>query len=321
MKDQLNHKKAPNPYVRSNSIGFEFINIDICICTFQRNEMLKKLLTAINQCLFNNFLIRVIVVDNDKNGSAKTVVNEYAKLVPFPVVYDIEPIQNISLARNKALSLSRAPLIAIIDDDSIPSEKWLIYLAQTMENFKADIVFGPVIRLFPGTKKKWLKNSPMFETQTRLTGTIVQSGSTNNVMIRSASLKDLSTLFNPSFGTTGGGDVELFFRLFRLGKRFVWCDEAIVYETVLPHRLRLSWLIKRSFRYGQGVKRIFVASYTKKQKQRWIVKCFAKFIVITLSSPVLLIISPPRFLWAVSRISNYSGQLFANIYFHEYRNK
>jgi succinoglycan biosynthesis protein ExoM len=40
------------------------------------------------------------------------------------------------------------------------------------------------------------------------------------------------------------------------GARFVWCDEALVWEIVPPERHRLAWLSQRAFRGGVGFTRL-----------------------------------------------------------------
>ena len=75
--------------------------ISICICTFRRPMMLEQLLNFIQQDLESPGHTEVIVVDNDKNESARGIVEKHSR-GPLPVRFFVEPEQNISLARNRA---------------------------------------------------------------------------------------------------------------------------------------------------------------------------------------------------------------------------
>jgi hypothetical protein len=51
-------------------------------------------------------------------------------------------------------------------------------------------------------------------------------------------------------GRTGGGDVAFFKKSMERGHSFIWCNEAVVYETVLPDRQNKSYYLKRAFTRG-----------------------------------------------------------------------
>ncbi len=63
-------------------------------------------------------------------------------------------------------------------------------------------------------------------------------------------MRDGELWFDPAYGRTGGEDGDFFRRQSRLGRGFVWCDEAVVYEIVPPDRWRLSFHLKKSLRIG-----------------------------------------------------------------------
>ena len=61
---------------------------------------------------------------------------------------------------------------------------------------------------------------------------------------------DGGELFDPGYGKTGGEDVDFFRRMLGRGYRFVWCQEAAVFESVPPHRLTRSYLLRRALLRG-----------------------------------------------------------------------
>lgn len=59
-----------------------------------------------------------------------------------------------------------------------------------------------------------------------------------------------SLCFDPAFGLTGGEDVDFFGKQISVGRVFVWCNEAEVYETVPPERWRIAFHMEKFFRIG-----------------------------------------------------------------------
>jgi succinoglycan biosynthesis protein ExoM len=89
------------------------------------------------------------------------------------------------------------------------------------------------------------------------TGTVV-SGSglrLGNVLLQSSLLSSLEAPFDPGTEATPASDIDVLGRLVRGGARLVWCDEAIVRETVDGSRLSLRWLLQRALRDGQEAAR------------------------------------------------------------------
>ena len=52
------------------------------------------------------------------------------------------------------------------------------------------------------------------------------------------------------YGRSGGGDAVFFKRMIQKGKRFVWCDEACVFEAVPPERQTRAYYVRRAFTRG-----------------------------------------------------------------------
>src|SRR5208282_1002266 len=101
--------RQPHPRaVMSSTAGQGLMNISLCIATCHRSDRLHALL---GDLITQQFPVHeIIVVDNDADGSARLVVERYARdNPPCPIHYAIEPIRSIALARNRAVALSRGP--------------------------------------------------------------------------------------------------------------------------------------------------------------------------------------------------------------------
>lgn len=261
--------------------------IDICIGTYQRPEMLKELLQSLEvQTSIENHDVRLIIVDNDPQKSAYPIVKSHQTSSSFKIEYDVEPEKGISFVRNRAIRNVRANYFAFIDDDETADENWLATIYKTLIDQQADIVFGPVVSLFPDDAPSWAKNNPCFKTKQKGTGTLLKTGATNNVLIYTAALGTPPQEFDPSFALTGGSDTEYFYRLFLAGKKLIFCDEAIVYEKVPLNRITEKWILLRSFRKGQCYSRIFIQKYSKYRKLLWIFSMFFQIFSYLILMPV-----------------------------------
>lgn len=231
-------------------------SIDVCICTYKRPELLARLLKSVlEQDTHDLFDFSIVVVDNDARGSAEQVVRACANRDKV-VVYDIEPEQNISLARNRALSNATGEFIAVIDDDEEALPLWLYHLFATSVTCQADVVFGPVLRYFQDEPPGYVVQSGAFVFPDPPTGSLEGYTWAGNALIRRSVLPNMVAPFDPKFGRTGGGDSNLYVDLRRRGHRLVWCSEARVREFVPPERANWRWILQRDFRVGNNTDRI-----------------------------------------------------------------
>ena len=229
-------------------------HICVCICTYKRPDLLRILLSKLEeQETESQFDYSIVIVDNDKSESARETVESYARQSKISISYFVEAEQNIALARNKAAENARGDFIAFIDDDEYPSDTWLITLYTAFNNYKpSGGVLGPVIPYFPEGTPQWLIKSEICERPNHPTGTILNwdMTRTGNVLLLGRIFGEKRLLFNPKRGRTGGEDKELFKALMEQGYSFIWCREAEVYETIYPERSKLSYYLHLNLMNG-----------------------------------------------------------------------
>jgi hypothetical protein len=99
---------------------------------------------------------------------------------------------------------------------------------------------------------EWLVRSKICERASYKTGTTLHWGQTRtgNALLKKDMLEDGNNIFNPELGRTGGEDMDFFRRMMDAGRSFVWCNEAAVFETVLPLRWQKSYYIKKYLQMG-----------------------------------------------------------------------
>jgi succinoglycan biosynthesis protein ExoM len=229
-------------------------NISVCICTYKRPELLRRLLTKLEELRTEDlFRYSVVVVDNDRAESARETAESCKRRLKISVSYHVEPEQNIALARNRAVENARGDFIAFIDDDEFPDEEWLLNLYKAFHEFRANVVLGPVKPYFETEPPEWIIRGRLCERESFPTGTIIRDGKhmrTGNALLGRELFVDNESLFNPLFGKTGGEDGDFFRRMLQKGNLFVWCNEACVNEIVPPERFRRSYFLKRALLQG-----------------------------------------------------------------------
>jgi len=224
--------------------------VAICVPTFRRPQGLRKLLQSLAEISvegLGNVRPRLVVVDNDVDGSAGSVVAEWHGR--WPLDYVVEPRRGEPYARNLAVDrASDAELIAFIDDDEWADSEWLAELVKTQRESCADIVLGPVIPRFAVPPSSWLERGGYFGPLQFPPNSRLHFAYGGNVLVRASVFQDLR--FSERYVKLGGVDTHLFMRAHLAGRTIVWSPGARVFESIPPERMRLGWLVRREFRRG-----------------------------------------------------------------------
>jgi glycosyltransferase involved in cell wall biosynthesis len=226
--------------------------VAICIASYKRPEGLQRLLEGINHLTISSseLNLEVIVVDNDANASARKVCEKITPNFKWSLRYYVEVKRGISYVRNKAIDCvsEDAEFIAFIDDDEVPQPSWLEELLSAQKIYNADVVAGPVVPYFAQEVPQWIVKGRFFEYPRYPTGHILKVAFTGNVIVRSSIFKNFKQAFDDRFAITGGEDSHLFMRLYRMGYKMVWADNAIAYEWVPNTRTNMRWILLRGYR-------------------------------------------------------------------------
>jgi succinoglycan biosynthesis protein ExoM len=284
----------------------EMTHISVCVCTFKRPQLLSRLLHELaRQDTGGRFTYSMVVVDNDHLRSAEAVVSDFAKDTPISAVYCVEPQQNIARARNKAVENAEGDFIAFIDDDEFPTKHWLLTLFNACERYRVDGVLGPVKPHFDEKAPKWVVTGKFYDRPTYPTGFVIdwKKGRTGNVLLKSQLFAAEDQPFKPEFVT--GEDQDFFRRMIETGRAFIWCDEAVAYETVPPIRWKRTFMLRRALLRGKT--RMLYPTFGVLD----IAKSIIALPVYTVALPFALVLGHHRFMALLVKLFDHVGKLLA----------
>ncbi|TCC58242.1 glycosyltransferase [Kribbella pittospori] len=232
-------------------------SVAIAVITFRRPALLHALLTSLQAQELPaefDYGIRIVVVDNDADGSAARVLEEFGEGTPYPIESVVEAEPGIPFARERSVELCwNDDALIFVDDDEVAPPGWLASLLRAWEATGADVVTGPVKGNLPDGAPPWNKYSDVHDSTGRhATGEDLRKAYTNNTLVSRRVYHTVTPGFHPAFRYTGSSDLHFFLRVHRAGFRIVWCEEAVIFEDVPAGRTTLSWLVRRAFRSGSG---------------------------------------------------------------------
>ncbi len=271
--------------------------------------MLERLLGEIaRQETADAFTFSVVVTDNDSTGSARGAVDEFQTEGTLTVVYTLEPERNIAVARNTAIAHSSGDFVVFIDDDEFPTPGWLLNLFRTFEAHQVAGVLGPVKPHFDEEPPRWLIKGGFYQRPAHPTGFVMpwHECRTGNVLLRRELLDLSEPVFRREFGA-GGEDQDFFRRMTEKGHRFVWCNEAVVYEVVPPVRWSRRFMIHRALLRGRNTLR------HPKHRARNLFKSGVAVPAYGLALPVLFLAGHHHFMKYLVKLADHVGRLLASV--------
>lgn len=293
--------------------------ISICICTYKRPEGLRQALHSLaNITIPSGCNVEILVIDNEMAGSAEAVVDDLLRTRPaLNLRYIQESAPGVSHARNRCLTSAAGEFMAFIDDDEFVQPEWLVELLRCMVSTHADAVFGPVIPHFEVPPTAWLVASGVNDRLRFPTGTELpwREARTGNVMLRRSMIEG-GRRFSTDFARTGGED-SLFFALAKQhGRKLVWCDEAVVHESVPVQRMDRSWVLQRAFMGGRTYVRL-----EARLGHRWPYPYFAlrglvSALVSVVTMATLYVRRDDRHVRHLCRLYGHLGKIAARFYSH-----
>lgn len=294
------------PRLTPDATASETKHISVCVCTYKRPYLLRRLLEElVGQDTNGLFTYSIVVADNDHLQSAKALVLDVKTISTIPITYCVEPRQNIALTRNKAIENAHGDFVAFIDDDEFPTKRWLLSLFKACKEYQADGALGPVKRHFDEDPPKWVVKGNFYERPTYPTGFVIdwRKGRTNNVLLKSRIFAAGAQAFRPEFRS--GEDQDFFRRMIEKGHVFIWCNEALAYEVVPPIRWKRTFMLRRALL--QGTVSVLCPTFGALD----IAKSVIAIPTYTAALPFALVLGHHKFMTLLVKLSDHLGKFLA----------
>ncbi|MBU5689296.1 MAG: glycosyltransferase family 2 protein, partial [Candidatus Aenigmarchaeota archaeon] len=122
--------------------------VSVVIPTYNRKEMLIRLIKSIKKSTYKNLEI-IVVDDASTDGTYEEIKRK------FPDVKIVRNEKNLLLAasRNIGIKNSKGKYIFLIDDDNVVDKNCIYELVKSMENDKNIGIVGPIMYYYSDPKR------------------------------------------------------------------------------------------------------------------------------------------------------------------------
>lgn len=251
-------------------------SVVIACCTYKRPEKLNRLLKSLCNINFPYVPTKILIVDNDKEQSAKNIVEKFQDILN--IQYVVEEEKGLSNVRNRAIKEAKqlnATHLAFIDDDEIADVNWLVNHIEFYEKFDGIYISsGPTYKKFENNKPDYIVNNRIFKVSSRkILGTLKKTCASGNVFFP----LNHEIYFSKDFNFSGGEDTDFFSRMNNAGFKIGWNINAVNYEIVSDERANLKWILKRA--YNNGIIKGFMKIKHKNLIKRFLYLFEISFII------------------------------------------
>lgn len=233
--------------------------IVLCICTYDRYDLLPKAIESATKQTLPVDQFDILVIDNSPDHNrAEAFGKRFASIENL--TYFIERTPGLANARNVAVAMTRAPLIAYMDDDAVASPAWLQEILNAFKIFggTAMIVGGRVDPIWSAPRPSWVHESMLgnlsvinWGGEARVAAPKEWVAGTNIAFRTSAVLENGG--FARNLGRIGSGssllsneEIQLVEKICASGGVTIYAPEAKVDHLVDASRLTRTWFRKRS---------------------------------------------------------------------------
>jgi glycosyltransferase involved in cell wall biosynthesis len=240
------------------------MTIDLVIPTHNRAELLSRLLSSIRSARVpDGVSVRTIVVDNNSKDATRAIVQQLRTAWPGTLEYQFEPVQSKSVALNRGLSIVRADIVGMLDDDEEIHPEWVAVVARTFADASVDFISGPYLPRWGAPAPIWLpRGFPAVIGWMEAGNRTLEYGRDydgvmmgGNAVVRTAAGLSVGW-YDTSLGRVGTRagsgceDVDFFERLLRAGFKGYYVPELAIYHYIPPYRLtkryHREWCFRRS---------------------------------------------------------------------------
>ncbi len=240
--------------------------VSIVICSHNRSADLSECLLALIPQI--GARAEVILVDSASDPKNRAEMEKLATLdQAVKLIRADQP--GLSRARNRGAGLAAADWVVFLDDDTVPFPDWLAKLLATLHAASPTqaIIGGAIYPRWPDgmsgehLSKRWKMFLSLAEANQP--GSVTEGFAVNgaNYAIRRRVLLDIGgfseTLGRVRGSLISGEDSHVIKRVLDAGLGAGFDPAFKVYHKISPERLKLSWILRRTFWEGFSEIRIF----------------------------------------------------------------
>jgi len=248
--------------------------LSVIIPTYNRKGVLVKCLNALFHQTCLRSVYEVLVVDDGSTDGTEEVMRKFAASAPVKFRYCRQEHKGPAAARNVGIRNARGKIILFIGDDIIATpnllEEHLKWHAQYPEDNVAVlgyVTWSPGIEVTPFMY--WLENGgPQFKFYQIADQIKVNCEYfvTSNVSLKRRFLLKNGAFFDEDFPYASYEDVELAYRLDKLGMKLLYNKNAIGYHS---HYMSLDDACRRMEKVGESMKIYARKVPTAREPELW----------------------------------------------------
>lgn len=239
------------------------MEISLIVATYNRADRLQPMLLSLLEQSVDKERWEAIIVNNNSSDNTTQVVENFISTHPQVNIRLVtEPKQGLSHARNCGIELSKAPLIAIIDDDEqiVPSyiQSYIDFFATHPDVAAAG---GAIIAKYDEGRPSWVSHfveipiaNPIAERAVAAPFPAGKIPGGGNMALRRCAIERYGG-FDPALGRSGerligGEESNMFDRLRRGGEQVWFVPRAAIYHNIAAEKLERGYLERLWYNIG-----------------------------------------------------------------------
>jgi len=275
--------------------------VSVVVVTCNGSAKLPQLIGALrNQTISGRVAFEVVMIDNRSTDGTADVIRAYDNDPAMPIVCGYEGRAGKAYGLNTGVTIARAPILAFTDDDGVPAPDWLESILDHFQSHAEIDCIGGRVELYDSDDAAVtvrLSEQPMtLDVETFPVCNVPVIGC--NLAIRAESLLragGFDTTIGPGSKIGSGDDMDLVYRLLRLGRRVGYVPQVRVQHNHGRKDSKATEQVTRRYVLGRGA---FYLRYAL-QGDRWVarsayweianlLKTFIRFGIVTRRARVSL---------------------------------
>ncbi|MEX2175671.1 MAG: glycosyltransferase [Pirellulaceae bacterium] len=231
--------------------------VDIAIPTHNRAAELALTLEGLTRLTQPEGIDwRIIVVANNCTDHTPHVVEQFADRLGTRLVCEVERRPGLCHARNAAIRLSQADVIAFLDDDVDVEPYWLQALCQAFREEACDAVGGRAELRFPDARPNWIGITEESLLSRVDRGPVRRICSPDEICGLNLAIKrcwfEKIGCFRIELGRVGtslisGDETDVLRRIAAAGGKLIYEPAAFLWHRIPPSRLHKQWFLQRHY--------------------------------------------------------------------------